>query len=119
MEYLQHACKQPHGQFSAVYHWVSAGSEHTGDEPKIDGICATWLSIMPKEFQAGTVSALRDFLSPEQIIHLLAYKEALDECFVPPSSRQLCIGHVSVTSARKRSGVASRLIEHAVQYAKS
>lgn len=111
---MKEACEQAHGQFSAPYHWVNKTPE--GD---VQGICATWLATMPLAFQTGTVSALRDFLTPAQIIHLLAYKDALDQCFAPPTSTQLCIGHISVAVAAKRQGVASQLILNAIQQAQN
>jgi ribosomal protein S18 acetylase RimI-like enzyme len=110
--YLQQACSQTHGQFSANYHWVSLEDGKT-----VDGICATWLSVMPVEFQLGTIASLREFLTPEQIIHLLAYKETLDACFIAPQSHQVCLGHVSVCAASQQKGIASALIAHAVEYA--
>lgn len=127
LNYLRKACAQPQGQFSANYHWLAfqeskqynetinrdlnpVKTEH--GEQVVAGICATWLSVMPKEFQEGTVSALRDFLNIEQIIHLLAYKDALDECFVPPELHQLCIGHVSIDTNYQQQGVASLLLKH-------
>jgi ribosomal protein S18 acetylase RimI-like enzyme len=112
--FLKQACNQDDGQFSAKYHWVC--SKQGKD---VDGICATWLALMPVEFQNGTVSALRDFLTAEQIIHLLAYKETLDTCFVPPTQYQLCIGHVAVADNSKRLGLASQLIQHALSEARN
>jgi len=112
-DYLQQACSQTHGQFSANYHWVALEDENT-----VEGICATWLSVMPAEFQLGTIASLREFLTPEQIIHLLAYKETLDACFIAPQSHQVCLGHVSVCSASQHKGMASALIAHAIEYAK-
>ena len=113
-DYLRQACSQAHGQFSANYHWVALEDGNT-----VEGICATWLSVMPAEFQLGTVTSLREFLTPEQIIHLLAYKEILDTCFVAPQSHQVCLGHVSVCAASKQKGIASALIAHAIEYAKN
>ena len=112
-DYLQQACSQAHGQFSANYHWVAL--EHAN---AVEGICDNWLSVMPAEFQLGTISSLREFLSPEQIIHLLAYKESVDACFVAPQSHQVCLGHVSVFSGSKHKGIASALIAHTVEYTK-
>lgn len=112
--YLKQACGQAHGQFSANYHWVAL--EHANS---VEGICANWLSVMPVEFQLGTISSLREFLSPEQIIHLLAYKESVDACFVVPQSHQVCLGHVSVCGASKHQGIASALIAHTVEYTKA
>lgn len=112
--YLKQACGQAHGQFSANYHWVAL--EHANS---VEGICANWLSVMPVEFQLGTISSLREFLSPEQIIHLLAYKESVDACFVAPQSHQVCLGHVSVCGASKHQGIASALIAHTVEYTKA
>lgn len=112
--YLQKACKQAQGQFSANYHWVYSLQNNS-----VDGVCATWLASMPLEFQAGTISALREFLSDEQIIHLLAYKEMLDVCFVAPRNDQLCIGHLSVHDKSKRQGLARKLIQHARTEAKA
>ena len=111
--YLQQACSQAHGQFSANYHWVAF--EHA---PEVEGICANWFSVMPAEFQQGTISSLREFLSPMQIIHLLAYKESVDACFVAPQSDQVCLGHVSVSNASKHKGIASALIAHTIKFAK-
>ena len=106
--YLQQACHQAQGQFSAKYHWVYSQQDNS-----VDGVCATWLAVMPIEFQAGTISALRNFLCEEQIIHLLAYKDMLDDCFVAPTSEQLCIGHLSVHGKYKRKGLARSFIQHA------
>ncbi len=111
--YLQQACNRAHGQFSANYHWVAV-------EPakKVVGICTTWISVMPTEFQLGTISSLREFLTPEQIIHLLAYQETLEACFVAPQNHQLCLGHVSTETSSKRKGIASALIAHTIENAK-
>ena len=112
--YLKASCAREHGQFSANYHWI-----HATQEGGVDGICATWLSVMPEAFQSGTLAALKDFLTTQQIIHLLAYKEVLDDCFTPPESHQLCIGHLSIRQESRRSGVASALLAHARDEAKA
>ncbi|MFT6085517.1 MAG: GNAT superfamily N-acetyltransferase [Glaciecola sp.] len=111
--YLTQACKQPHGQFSANYHWVASQKNS-----QVKGICASWLCVMPTAFQQGTISSLIAFLEPHQIIHLLAYKEAVDQCFPPPTPYQICIGHVSIASSSWRKGVASELISHVIQDAR-
>jgi hypothetical protein len=111
--YLLNACQQAQGQFSANYHWV-----YSKEVNQVQGVCATWLASMPIEFQAGTISAFRDFLSEEQIIHLLAYKEPLDLCFVAPKTEQMCIGHMSVFEKNQRKGIAASLIQHAASEAK-
>lgn len=111
--YLMRACEQDHGQFSAHYHWVTSATDGS-----VAGTCATWLARMPVDFQSGTINALRDFLSAQQIIHLLAYKELLDSCFIPPTAEQLCLGHLSVIEQSKRKGLATGMIQHAIAEAK-
>jgi ribosomal protein S18 acetylase RimI-like enzyme len=68
---------------------------------------------MALEFQQGTLSSIKDFLSTETIIHLLTYNDALDQCFSPPKEHQLCLGHISVAANYRRLGIATALIEHA------
>jgi GNAT superfamily N-acetyltransferase len=111
--YLTKACNQPHGQFSANYHWVASQKDN-----QVGGICASWLSVMPAVFQKGTISSLTAFLEPNQIIHLLAYKEAVDECFPAPTPYQICIGHVAVAQNSRRKGIASELLSHVIHEAK-
>jgi ribosomal protein S18 acetylase RimI-like enzyme len=111
--YLTQACNQSQGQFSANYHWVASQKDN-----QVKGICASWLCVMPTAFQQGTISSLTAFLEPHQIIHLLAYKEAVDQCFPPPMPNQICIGHVSVTPSSRRKGIASELISYVIKDAK-
>lgn len=111
--YLQQACNQAHGQFSGNYHWVASQN----DKPLL-GICTSWFSAMPTVFQQGTISSLTDFLGTKQIIHLLAYKEALDLCFPAPAPHQVCLGHMSIAPSSRRKGVASALITHVLNEAK-
>ncbi len=120
LSYLEKACKQPYGQFSAnSHHIVKLADKSTAafSERAIAGICATWYANMAVEFQQGTLSSFRSFLTTEQIIHLLAYKDALDDCFAPPKQHQLCLGHISVATGYRKMGVASSLIEHAASVA--
>jgi hypothetical protein len=107
--YLQQACNQAHGQFGANYHWVASDKNNA-----IEGVCASWSSVMPVAFQQGTITSLREFVAPEQIIHLLAYKETLDLCFAPPGPYQVCLGHVSTAPSSRRKGIASALISHVI-----
>jgi ribosomal protein S18 acetylase RimI-like enzyme len=111
--YLQKACNQAHGQFSANYHWTACAKNNS-----IKGICAAWFSVMPTAFQQGTISSLRALLTPQQIIHLVAYKESLDLCFVPPAPHQICIGHVSIEPSSQRKGIATALIAQVLHDAK-
>ncbi|GAC27546.1 GNAT family N-acetyltransferase [Brumicola pallidula] len=111
--YLHQACHQAHGQFSASYHWVASAKNNS-----IKGICAAWFSVMPIEFQQGTISSLRGLLTAQQIIHLVAYKESLDLCFAPPAPHQICIGHVSIEPSSRRIGIATALIAQVLHDAK-
>ncbi|MFT6328595.1 MAG: ribosomal protein S18 acetylase RimI-like enzyme [Bermanella sp.] len=111
--YLQQACNQAHGQFSANYHWVACAKNKS-----IKGICAAWFCVMPTAFQQGTISSLRGLLTPQQIIHLVAYKESLDLCFAPPAPHQICIGHVSIEPSSQRKGIATAFIAQVLHDAK-
>ena len=111
--YLQEACNQDHGQFSANYHWVVSAKNNS-----VKGICAAWSCVMPLEFQQGTISSLRGLLTAQQIIHLAAYKKSLDLCFAPPAPHQICIGHVSIEPNSRRKGIANALISHVLHDAK-
>jgi ribosomal protein S18 acetylase RimI-like enzyme len=111
--YLTQACKQAHGQFSANYHWVASKKNS-----QVKGICASWLCVMPTAFQQGTISSLKAFLEPQQIVHLLAYEQAVDKCFPRPEPYQTSIGHMSITATSRRKGIASELISHVINDAK-
>jgi len=112
--YLQQACNQAHGQFSGNYHWVASQMIN-----HYWGYARLWFSAMPTVFQQGTIFFfITDFLGTKQIIHLLAYKEALDLCFPAPAPHQVCLGHMSIAPSSRRKGVASALITHVLNEAK-
>ena len=117
-QFVDLAMRQEDGQYSAVRHCVAA-KDALIQGPKVVGCVTLWHSDLPERFHSYTLSSLASFLSSEQVRRLLTLNPVLTEVFVPPSSEELCIGHLAVESSQRGKGVGKELLAYAMRQAKS
>lgn len=112
LNYLNFACAQSDGQYSAARHQVATDNQH------VIGCISVWHNNMPAVFQKSTVKSLSVVLTAEQISHLIGINSTLSKLFLPPDADELCIGHLAVASQWQGKQVASKLLAYAVRQAK-
>jgi ribosomal protein S18 acetylase RimI-like enzyme len=113
LNYLQLACAQKDGQYSATRHHVVTNQ---GD---VIACMSLWQHDMPSRFHTYTVKSLTDFLSPAQVAHIVAINDELMRVFAPPLQDELCIGHLAVHTEHQGQDVASQMINFAHERAKA
>lgn len=113
IEFISQAGRLSDGQYSARRHHVAT------DDDKPFACITLWDDGLPASFHTLTLSSLHDFLSKEQIFHIVAVNERISEVFQPPMHNQLCIGHVAVDRQYQGQGYGRRLIDYAVSQART
>ncbi|MBT1451443.1 GNAT family N-acetyltransferase [Glaciecola sp. XM2] len=109
--YLQLACAQDDGQYSATRHHVACNGKD------VIGCMSLWHSNMPDVFRDATIRSLRAYLSPSQIAHVLKVNHALVSTFPAPLDDEICIGHFSVSPHWQGQQVGSQLMAYAIEIA--
>lgn len=113
LNYLQLACAQTDGQYSATRHHVATKQD------EVIACMSLWQHNMPSRFQTCTVKSLTDFLNASQVAHIVTINDELMRVFAPPLPEELCIGHLAVHSEHQGQGVASQMISFALERARA
>ncbi|MFT4653705.1 MAG: ribosomal protein S18 acetylase RimI-like enzyme [Patiriisocius sp.] len=112
LDYIEKASQRSDGQYSAARHQVAyEGANAVGS-------ITLWDNTLPQSFHTHTLQSLRDFLTPNQITHLVFTNEKIKEVFLAPLDHQLCVGHLAVMEKYRGMGVGKKLIAYAILQAK-
>jgi GNAT superfamily N-acetyltransferase len=99
LDYIEKASQRSDGQYSAARHQVAyEGANAVGS-------ITLWDNTLPQSFHTHTLQSLRDFLTPNQITHLVFTNEKIKEVFLAP------LDHRGM-------GVGKKLIAYAILQAK-
>lgn len=111
LAYISLASKQTDGQYSATRHHLAV------DGRNVIGCMTLWHDKMPSTFHKATLQSISDFLSKEQLTHIIQINAALQEIFLPPSADELCVGHLAVALDWQGKQVGSKLLAFALAIA--
>jgi ribosomal protein S18 acetylase RimI-like enzyme len=112
LDYITKASQEVDGQYSSFRHCLAYS------ENELIGCITLWDNALPSSFHAHTLKSLKDFLSPNQIAHLIETNDEITQVFLAPQDYQLCIGHVGVLETFQGNGVGKKMIDHAMLKAK-
>lgn len=113
LDYIARASTRPDGQYSAKRHRLAIA-----DGKSIIACITLWDNELARSFHEHTLKSLKDFLSPDQIIHVLKTNDKLANAFVAPQEDQLCIGHLAVIEKYRCRGIGKKLLDYAIAQAK-
>jgi ribosomal protein S18 acetylase RimI-like enzyme len=112
LDYIFRASQRSDGQYSAIRHQVAC------DKVQAVGSITLWDDTLPQSYHAHTLKSLRDFLTPDQITHLVLTNEEIKKVFQAPLVHQLCLGHLAVMNQYRGMGIGKKLIAYAILKAK-
>jgi ribosomal protein S18 acetylase RimI-like enzyme len=112
ISYITKAAQVEDGQYSARRHTVAC------KDNKVIACITLWDNNLPMSFHSHTVKSVKEFLSPEALLHLVRANIQIGEVFAGPKAHELCVGHLAVAENSRGQGVGLMLVNYAIEQAK-
>jgi ribosomal protein S18 acetylase RimI-like enzyme len=112
LDFIKQAISQPDGQFGYKNHIVVTDSEGS-----IAAVGCCWRDTAKAGFRESTMASLIDYFGVLDTMNVLECSQQVAKIIPGPKSDELCLGHIAVSKAYQRQGVATQLLNHFSHYA--
>lgn len=112
LDFIRQAISQPDGQFGYNNHLVVSDPEGA-----IAAVGCCWGDTPIAGFREATMASLINYFGVPGTMNVLECSQQVAKIIPGPKNDELCLGHIAVSEAYKRRGVATNLLDYFSRYA--